>query len=114
MRETRVTVDALLAEGKIDEAETYMEDRRAFFFENGYALRKLNQAYFAFFGDYQGGGFAGAGGEDPIGPAVRETRTLSPTLLDFALNLRSVTDLAGLTETLERLRLEHDEKQPEA
>lgn len=106
MHETRVTVDALLAEGKVEEAEAYMEQRRVFFVENGYPLRKLNQAYFAFYGGYQGGAFPGAGGEDPIGPAVREIRTLSPSLLDFALNLRGVTDQTGLTEALERLRLD--------
>lgn len=106
MHETRVTVDALLAEGNVEEAEAYMEQRRVFFVENGYALRKLNQAYFAFYGGYQGGDFAGAGGTDPIGPAVREIRALSPSLLDFALNLRGVTDQSGLIETLERLRLD--------
>ncbi len=52
MHETRVTADRLLAEGKIDEAESYMEKRRQVFWDNGYLLRKLNQAYFAFHGAY--------------------------------------------------------------
>lgn len=106
MHETRVTVDALLAEGRVEEAEIYMEQRRVFFVENGYPIRKLNQAYFAFYGGYQGGDFPGAGGTDPIGPAVREIRALSPSLLDFALNLRGVTDLPGLIDTLDNLRLD--------
>jgi hypothetical protein len=82
MRETRVNVDRLLAEGKIDEAEQYMEQRRAFLWENGYQIRKLNQAYFAFHGAYadQPGG---AAGEDPVGAAVRELRANSPSLAAF-------------------------------
>ena len=52
MRETRRMVDALLAEGRIDEAEAYMEQRRRLFVENGHNIRKLNQAYFAFHGTY--------------------------------------------------------------
>lgn len=103
MRETRVTVDALLAEGRVDEAEAYMNARREVFYANGYAIRKLNQAYFAFYGDYQGGSFAGAGGEDPIGPAVRQVRAASPTLYAFVLALRDITNRAQLLALVERL-----------
>ena len=52
MRETRLRVDELLANGKVGEAEAYMEERRLFFVENGYPIRRLNQAYFAFQGTY--------------------------------------------------------------
>jgi hypothetical protein len=45
MHETRTTVDAFLAEGKIEKAEAYMEQRRLVFLQNGYLLRKINQAY---------------------------------------------------------------------
>lgn len=82
MHETRVTVDKLLEEGKIDEAEEYMEARRVVFWENGYRLRKINQAYFAFYGAYadQPGG---AAGEDPVGAAVRALRAHSVSLAEF-------------------------------
>jgi hypothetical protein len=82
MRQTRVTTDELLAQGKIQEAEAYMEQRRAFMWENGYQIRKLNQAYFAFYGAYadQPGGAAGA---DPVGAAVRALRARSPSLAAF-------------------------------
>ncbi len=82
MRETRVTVDRLLAEGQVEEAEAYMELRRAYLWENGYRIRKLNQAYFAFYGAYadQPGG---AAGEDPVGEAVRQLRADSPSLAAF-------------------------------
>ena len=36
MNETRVTVDQLLAAGKVDEAEAYMEQRRQVFVAHGY------------------------------------------------------------------------------
>jgi hypothetical protein len=92
MNETRVTVDNLLAEGLVNEAEAYMEERRIFFYENGFAIRRLNQAFFAFYGGYQaGGGMAGAGGADPIGPAVIAIRRQSASIYDFVLSLQDVT-----------------------
>jgi hypothetical protein len=82
MHTTRLRVDDLLAEGKIEDAETYMEERRQFFWENGYRIRKLNQAYFAFYGAYADLP-GGAAGEDPVGAAVRTLRAQSPSLADF-------------------------------
>jgi len=52
MRETRERTDELLAEGKIEEAEEYMESRRVELLEHNYQIRKINQAYFAFHGTY--------------------------------------------------------------
>ncbi len=82
MHLTRVNADKLLAEGRVDVAETYMELRRQFFWDNGYHIRKLNQAYFAFYGAYadQPGGAAGA---DPVGVAVRLLREKSSSLAQF-------------------------------
>jgi len=82
MYETRLNVETMLAEGKIEEAEAYMEERRLYMWENGYQIRKLNQAYFAFHGAYadQPGG---AAGEDPVSAAVRALRAQSPTLASF-------------------------------
>ncbi len=97
MRATRLRVDALLAEGKIEEAEAYMEERRKLFVANGYLIRKLNQAWFAFHGAYNADpGGAPAAGEDPIGPAVQALRQRSPSLGDFlrqVASLRSADDL---------------------
>jgi hypothetical protein len=82
MHTTRVNVDAMLAAGKIEEAEAYMEARREIFWQNGYTIRKLNQAYFAFYGAYADIP-GGAAGEDPVGPAVRALREQSSSLADF-------------------------------
>jgi hypothetical protein len=82
MHTTRLEVDRLLAEGKISQAEAYMEVRRRMFWDQGYRLRKLNQAYFAFYGAYadQPGGAAGV---DPVGTAVRALREQSASLTQF-------------------------------
>ncbi len=82
MHITRVRVDELLAEGKIEEAESFMEARRIIFLKNGYLIRKLNQAYFAFHGAYAEVP-EGAAGEDPVGPAVRALRGESGSLGEF-------------------------------
>lgn len=82
MHQTRIRVDELLAEGRVEEAEEYMEERRRFFWENGYRIRKLNQAYFAFYGAYADTPL-GPAGEDPVGEAVRTLRTQTPSLAEF-------------------------------
>lgn len=83
MHETRVNVDQTLAEGRIEEAEAYMEARRQIFWENGYHIRKLNQAYFAFHGAYADTPGGAAGAADPVGPAVRALRAQSASLAEF-------------------------------
>ncbi|NLE43174.1 MAG: hypothetical protein GX620_00525 [Chloroflexi bacterium] len=94
MRRTRVEVDRLLAEGLITEAEVYMEERRQKFIANGYWIRKLNQAYFAFHGAYADE--PGAAGEDPVGPAVQTYRSISPDLASFVRDLARITTLEEL------------------
>lgn len=79
MRETRLTVDRLLAEGKVEEAEAYMEARRKELAGHGYLLRRLNQAYFAFHGSYA----VGPAATDPIGGKLRLLRRQVGSLADF-------------------------------
>ena len=100
MHETRVTADQLLAEGKIEEAERYMEQRRQVFWENGYLLRKLNQAYFAFHGAYADTP-GGAAGEDPVGPAVRALREQSASLADFLNRISWMTSFEQLQQAIQ-------------
>ena len=99
MHETRVTVDEMLAQGKIEDAEAYMETRRQLFWENGYLLRKLNQAYFAFHGAYADVP-GGAAGEDPVGPAVRALREQSESLEDFINTIAWMTSFEQLQEAI--------------
>jgi hypothetical protein len=104
MHTTRVHVDELLAAGRVEEAERYMEERRALFVENGYTIRKLNQAYFAFYGSYADQ--PGATGSDPIGPALRELRYYSASLHDFVARVRWLTSLQAIQSALEQARRE--------
>ena len=100
MYETRVKTDALLAEGKIGEAEVYMEARRQIFWQNGYLIRKLNQAFFAFNGAYADVP-GGAAGEDPVGPAVRALRAQSTSLKDFINTIARMTSFEQLQEAIQ-------------
>lgn len=102
MHKTRVQVDEMLAQGKIEEAEAYMEQRRRFFWDNGYQLRKLNQAYFAFHGAYNDVPGGGAAGKDPVGPAVQAFRRQSSSLAQFLKRIAWVTSFEGLMRELAR------------
>ena len=99
MHTTRVEVDALLAQGKITEAENYMEQRRQIFVQNGYYIRRLNQAYFAFYGAYADVP-GGAAGEDPVGPAVRALRAQSKSLADFLNRISWMTSFQELKQAV--------------
>lgn len=96
MRETRLRVDELLAAGQVEAAEAYMEARRQFFVENGYPLRVLNQAYFAFHGSYG----TSAASTSPIGPKLEELRTLTPDLQTFLVAVREITSVEELDAVL--------------
>ena len=100
MHKTRITVDQLLSEGKVEEAETYMEQRRRTFWENGYRLRKLNQAYFAFYGAYADSP-VGAAGEDPVGAAVRALRARSPSLAAFLNRISWMSSFEQLKKSMQ-------------
>lgn len=100
MRVTRLHVDALLAEGKVEEAEAYMESRRVFLWENGYHLRKINQAYFAFYGSYNDVPGGGASGDDPVGPAVQRYRKQFTDFHSFMVKIASVKSFGELESRL--------------
>ncbi|RMG98412.1 MAG: hypothetical protein D6706_07205 [Chloroflexi bacterium] len=98
MAQTRITVDRLLSEGQIVAAEFYMEARRRYFVANGYNIRKLNQAYFAFYGSYADE--PGASGSDPVGPAVLQLRAQSPSLKAFLETIATITSFQELQQHL--------------
>ena len=87
MQQTRLEADRLLSEGKIEVAESYMDARRLVFADNGYFLRKLNQAYFAFHGSYADRPTA----VSPIGDQVRQVREQSATLKEFIKTMSRVS-----------------------
>lgn len=100
MHTTRVTADKLLAEGKITEAEAYMEAQRQVFWTHGYQIRRLNQAYFAFYGAYADVP-GGAAGSDPVGPAVRALRQKSASLTDFLNRISWMSSFGALQKAVQ-------------
>ena len=97
MRETRARLEELLEEGKVQEAETYLEERRLRFVEEGHSIRKLNTAWFAFHGTYADG----PASISPIEPQLRTIRADSADLAEF-LDRVAVIDEAGELERLAR------------
>lgn len=100
MRHTREIVDQFLALGRVEDAEAYMEIRRLLFVENGYAIRKLNQAYFAFHGSYG----TGAAATSPLGPKLEELRSLTADVHTFLEVVRGLTSPEELDRVLEEWR----------
>jgi len=101
MAETRQTVDKFLRFGRIADAEHYMEVRRLLFVENGYNLRKLNQAYFAFHGSYGTSAAADVSTPDALGPRVELLRDLTGDVVTFLRTIRGITDREGLERLIE-------------
>ena len=102
MREIRQRVDDLLRAGSVAEAETYMDLSREFLEENGVHIRKLNQAYFAFFGNYA----LLPQSSSSIGPQMREMRDLVPDLKSFVDVMSRVSSYEGFVQALGQLRAE--------
>jgi hypothetical protein len=96
MRSTRRNVDILLNVGEIAAAEQYMEKRRVVFEQNGYRIRKLNQAYFAFHGLY--GDDPGA--VSPVYTGLTSLRHRYTTLSGFVNDASAMTGYDQLKEAL--------------
>lgn len=94
MRTIRLKVDSLLLQSKVIEAEKYMEESRINLARDGYFIRKLNQAYFAFYGSY---GEAPAS-TSPIGPMLRQIRESSGSLGNFIRIISAISSSEQLQE----------------
>jgi hypothetical protein len=99
LRALRGEVDGLLAEGKVDEAETRMNEKRQDLASRGVFIRKINQAYFAFNNLYAGEAGSPAA-TNPIGPKVDQLRKQSASLEDFVAVMGDITSVAELDEAL--------------
>jgi hypothetical protein len=92
MRNIRTNVDGMLASGQIDAAEQYMDEQRDYLQTKGYYIRKLNQAYFAFYGSYA----EMPTSVNPIGQEVQSIRANAPSLVKFLEEVSGVTSKAAL------------------
>jgi hypothetical protein len=99
MRETRKRTDELLAAGMLDQAEAYMEERRMIFVENGYPIRLLNQAYFAFHGTYA----ENAASISPVAGQLRRVRDDSANVGQFIQRVRGFDDYQSFLRYVDSL-----------
>ena len=86
LRNLRLEVDALLADGRIVEAEVLMEATRGRLAVAGVRYRRINQAFFAFRGGYA----TQIGAASPYGPLLEDLRARSGSVADFVAAIRSV------------------------
>lgn len=96
MKETRLRLDEILLTGDVQAAETYLHDRRQVFVDNHYDIRKLNQAYFAFYGTYADN----AASVSPIGIQMNRFRDLAPSLGHF---IKDISDVSSYEDFLHKL-----------
>ncbi len=87
MREIRKAVDEYLDKGEVEQAETFMAEKREYLASKGYHIRKLNQAYFAFYGAYADSPTS----ISPIGDEVKQLRDQSASLKEFLDTVSSIT-----------------------
>ena len=92
----RLRIEELLAQDQVDEAERLMEEKRDDFEEQGAYLRRINQAYFAFYGSYADT----PSSIDPIGPKLQTLRDRASSVSDFVRLARGLTSEAELDRLL--------------
>jgi uncharacterized protein YdcH (DUF465 family) len=96
MRNIRITVDNYLAQGKIEQAEEFMEQKRQYLASKGYYIRKLNQAYFAFYGTYADSPTS----VSPIGLELKTLRSQSASLKEFLDRVAVMTSQQDLIDSI--------------
>ena len=97
LRELRIEVDALLATGRIGEAEALMESTRVELAAMGREFRRINQAFFAFRGGYG----ANPSSASPIGPSLARLRAESGSAAAFLALVRGWGDDSDIAALLE-------------
>jgi len=96
MREIRRAVDNYLARGEVEQAEEFMEQKRQYLASMGYYIRKLNQAYFAFYGTYADSPTS----ISPIGVELKKLRSQSASLKDFLDTVAAMTSRQNLSDSI--------------
>ena len=99
MRETRLRTDELLADGMIEEAERYMEDRRIELQDHRIYIRKINQAYFAFTGSYGESGSS----VSPVASQLWDLRMRTGSVGRFVKTVAGVSSPEEFNDLIENL-----------
>jgi len=103
------TLEAVATE-QIDRITAFLAARRQLFYDNGFNIRRLNLAYFAFYGGYQAEGIPGIAGTDPIGPAVQDIFDLSPDIRAFVVTMRDITTREELLSVQAAMQAEYNQQ----
>jgi hypothetical protein len=98
MHDLRLQVDQLLKDGRIDEAEQRMNVTQRLLADNGYNIRKINQAYLAFYGSYG----TNAAASNPLAVKIDAVRRESPSLESFVRTVEEVSKPSDLDRILQR------------
>lgn len=97
LRDLRLEVDALLAEGRVAAAEARMEAGRGELAALGASYRRINQAFFAFRGGYADR----PGAVSPYGPLLQNLRARSTSLIEFVAAVRVIDSATEAMSVLE-------------
>ena len=97
LQRLRKEVDQLLIEGNISNAELLMFESQKVFNQNGFNVRKINQAYFAFYGTYTDLPQSSS----PLGPKIKEIWKLTQRdMRTFLTIMREITEVTDLDATI--------------
>ncbi len=97
LRDLRLEVDELLDAGLIEDAEARMEQVRLELCDADYCIRRINQAYFAWYGTYA----AREDAVDPLGDQLRELRDQLGSLESFLATVRGIGSRAEVEQSLQ-------------
>lgn len=100
LRDLRVEVDGLLAAGRVADAELRMEAVRRDLDARGVHIRRINQAFFAWYGNYA----ARPDAVDPLGQQLRALREQTGSLARFVELVRSLDTRAAVQRALSGAR----------
>lgn len=103
LRETRIRVDSYLVAGEIKIAEAYMETQKNKINDQGYSIRKLNQAYFAFRGNYADS----PSSTSPIWDQLVEFRSYCNSIGEFILKISGIHSYKDFEVLLEKHHLKN-------
>ncbi len=96
MAEIRKQVDDLLLRNEIEAAEDFMLERRQYLASQGYNIRKLNQAYFAWHGTYANQ----PGFENQISQELMRLKSSSSSLKEFLDAVAGITSREELSNSI--------------
>ena len=97
LRALRLEVDALLADGRVEQAEARMDAVRQELAADGVRYRRINQAFFAFRGGYADRPDA----VSPYGPLLQALRERSKSLAAFVAAIRGINSVEEAAAVLE-------------